>query len=167
MDEALRQKLLAWVAFYRDLGIEDFYRRPAEVRSSKVVTRDLVPEILSSSFSVPGSEVSAVRFFEAPNLGSVGPSSSLPGPPAQSLHLFEAPAPPSARRELETLEQIREDLGECHRCQLAAGRKTTRSRGKRLGRNRSRRPDRGEPDPLSVGRRTAARSATGNLPALH
>jgi uracil-DNA glycosylase family 4 len=124
MDEALRQKLLAWLAFYRDLGIEDFYRRPAEVRSSKVVTRDLVPEILSSSFSVPRSEVSAVGSFEAPNLGSVGPSSSLPGPPAQSLHLFEAPAPPSARRELETLEQIREDLGECHRCQLAAGRKT-------------------------------------------
>jgi len=36
--------------------------------------------------------------------------------------LFEAPPP--ARRERETLEQIRGDLGDCHRCRLAAGRKT-------------------------------------------
>jgi DNA polymerase len=37
------------------------------------------------------------------------------------LSLFEAPPPV---RGLETLEQIREDLGDCHRCRLAAGRKT-------------------------------------------
>jgi len=41
--------------------------------------------------------------------------------PSRSLSLFEAPPPV---RGPETLEQIREDLGDCHRCRLAAGRKT-------------------------------------------
>ena len=41
--------------------------------------------------------------------------------PPRSLSLFEAPPPV---RGPETLEQIREDLGDCHRCRLAAGRKT-------------------------------------------
>ena len=41
--------------------------------------------------------------------------------PPRSLSLFEAPPPV---RGSETLEQIREDLGDCHRCRLAAGRKT-------------------------------------------
>jgi uracil-DNA glycosylase family 4 len=43
---------------------------------------------------------------------------------AQSLSLFESPSPNTALRENETLEQIREDLGDCHRCRLAAGRHT-------------------------------------------
>jgi len=43
------------------------------------------------------------------------------GLPPRSLSLFEAPPPV---RGSETLEQIREDLGDCHRCRLAAGRKT-------------------------------------------
>jgi len=48
----------------------------------------------------------------------------LPGPgvPAHALNLFEAPSPKRAGRE--TLEQIRQDLGDCHRCRLAAGRQT-------------------------------------------
>ena len=38
-----------------------------------------------------------------------------------STYLVNAPVPV---RGSETLEQIREDLGDCHRCRLAAGRKT-------------------------------------------
>jgi len=38
------------------------------------------------------------------------------------MSLFDAPAPP--RREQETLEEIRTDLGDCRRCKLAGGRKT-------------------------------------------
>ncbi len=46
---------------------------------------------------------------------------STAGPPARSLSLFETPPP---ARGPETLEEIRDDLGDCHRCRLAAGRKT-------------------------------------------
>jgi DNA polymerase len=43
-------------------------------------------------------------------------------PPAPSLSLFETPPPkPSGP---ESLEQIRADLGDCHRCKLARGRHT-------------------------------------------
>jgi DNA polymerase len=43
-------------------------------------------------------------------------------PPAPSFSLFEAP-PPKPRGP-ETLEEIRADLGDCHRCKLAGGRHT-------------------------------------------
>ena len=33
MDDRLREKLAAWLEFYRDLGIEDFYRREPGSRS--------------------------------------------------------------------------------------------------------------------------------------
>jgi len=55
---------------------------------------------------------------------SIVASARPPAPsalPSRSLSLFEAPPPV---RGPETLEQIREDLGDCHRCRLAAGRKT-------------------------------------------
>ncbi len=50
--------------------------------------------------------------------------SARPVMPSQKLSLFEAATPAPARRERETLEQIRGDLGDCHRCKLAGGRKT-------------------------------------------
>jgi DNA polymerase len=43
-------------------------------------------------------------------------------PPTPSLSLFDAPRAPRPGRE--TLEEISEDLGDCHRCKLALGRKT-------------------------------------------
>ncbi|HEV1993535.1 MAG TPA: uracil-DNA glycosylase family protein, partial [Candidatus Acidoferrum sp.] len=38
--------------------------------------------------------------------------------------MFEAQPPVPTRRERETLEQIRADLGDCQRCRLAKTRKT-------------------------------------------
>jgi len=38
------------------------------------------------------------------------------------MSLFESNSPAEAPRENETLDQIREDLGDCHRCRLAADR---------------------------------------------
>ena len=115
MDEHLRQELAAWLEFYRELGIEDFYRRPPvpkiETGNSKLETRNskLVPEPSTGSrLPTPDSR-----------LPSLEPRA--PALPPQALNLFEAPQP--ARRERETLEQIRGDLGDCQRCRLASGRK--------------------------------------------
>ncbi len=57
-----------------------------------------------------------------PPLAAAKPAVAATPPMAvRSMSLFEAPAP---RRERETLEEIRADLGDCHRCRLAEGRKT-------------------------------------------
>lgn len=127
MDERLRKELAAWLQFYRELGIEDFYRREpgaaraaagAEVRGA--ATRGAE----SGRVMRPGFEP---RFAQVES-----PARPLPAapemrpapirPPTPSLSLFEAPPPP--RQGPETLEQIQKDLGDCQRCKLAEGRKT-------------------------------------------
>ena len=117
MDDRLREQLAAWLEFYRDLGIEDFYRREPgsspETRNSKLETgQDLQPP------------AAAVTSPAAPEPRVLSPESRAVNlsPPPLSLSLFEAPPPP--RREPETLEQVRADLGDCRRCRLAGGRKT-------------------------------------------
>jgi DNA polymerase len=129
MDERLRKELAAWLEFYRELGIESFYRRQPgaprvlagaeHLRSATVQgatesgreTRSLGPEQAQGGLGPlvrPPAPAPAVR-----------PASIRP--PTPSLSLFEA-APPG--RGPETLEQIQEDLGDCQRCKLAKGRKT-------------------------------------------
>ncbi|HEV2496055.1 MAG TPA: uracil-DNA glycosylase [Terriglobia bacterium] len=121
MDERLRQEVAAWLEFYRELGIEEFSLQP---RSSQLATPTPKVEVQHSGARVQEPVKSEV----APRPPTPGPAISeprtavLPGVPAQALSLFEAPSP--KRSESETLEQIREDLGDCHRCRLAAGRKT-------------------------------------------
>jgi uracil-DNA glycosylase len=131
MDERLRQDVAAWLEFYRELGIEEFYPRPP-ASVPKLETRDSRPETSRLGTETPESRSPKVE---------VGPRLPIPEPrlpalesqpvipdlraatlPPQALNLFEAP--PARRVEQETLEQIREDLGDCHRCRLAAGRKT-------------------------------------------
>ena len=119
MDERLRQELAAWLEFYRELGIEDFYRRPPV---SKIETGN-------SKLEIRNPKLATERQGPSPWSGAPNPEPRTPNPelraptlPPQALSLFEAPPP--ARRERETLEHIRGDLGDCHRCRLAAGRKT-------------------------------------------
>jgi uracil-DNA glycosylase len=115
MDDRLRQQLADWLEFYRELGIEDLYRRPAESELEAQAPKIEVP---------PVSEPQVARAqTRTPSPGSAVPTAPRPaGPAPRSLSLFEAPAPVRSGRE--TLEQIRQDLGDCHRCGLAAGRKT-------------------------------------------
>ncbi len=115
MDDRLRQQLADWLEFYRELGIEDLYRRPAE---AELETQD------SKIEAPPVGEAQVARAqTRTPSPGSAVPTAPRPaGPAPRSLSLFDAPAP--VRTGRETLEQIRQDLGDCHRCGLAAGRKT-------------------------------------------
>ena len=115
MDDRLRQQLADWLEFYRELGIEDLYRRPAE---SELEAQD------SKIEAPPLGEAQVARAqTRIPSPGSGVPAAPRPaGPAPRSLGLFDAPAPVRSGRE--TLEQIQQDLGDCHRCGLAAGRKT-------------------------------------------
>ncbi|HEV2178622.1 MAG TPA: uracil-DNA glycosylase [Terriglobia bacterium] len=108
MEERLREEIAGWLEFYRELGIDEFYRRRAvekpEVRSQKL-------------------EESAPMLDPESRTPSPEPRAPIPGPrlvAPRALSLFEAPPP--ARRERETLAEIRADLGDCRRCKLAAGR---------------------------------------------
>ena len=111
MDDRLREKLAAWLEFYRDLGIEDFYRREPGSRSETVDAK--LEGRKHPEPRVPSAE------SQVPSLESRPPSLS---PPPLPLSLFEAPPP--SRRDHETLEDVRADLGDCQRCRLARGRKT-------------------------------------------
>jgi len=122
MDEHLREQLAAWLDFYRELGMEDFYRRPAgaEIRNSKLEARSS-GGVETARPVVPTTPAAAGAGLQPGAMPAARPASAV-GPPAQSLSLFETPAAP--RRERETLDEIRADLGDCHRCRLAGGRKT-------------------------------------------
>ena len=116
MDERLRRELLDRLEFYRELGIEDFYRRkPGDVKTPAVAEKTSAPLAAMSSKPQKPAETPQPRepVQAAPR---VIPAAT------QSMGLFDAPSAP--RKERETLEEIRADLGDCHRCFLAKGRKT-------------------------------------------
>jgi DNA polymerase len=136
MDNRLRDELKAWLEFYRELGIEDFYRRapvsptleaarPAPVPAAAISPRPPAgPEIgyrtsdIGASFAAPARPKLAEP---RPSARTVQPSAIIQ-PPTPSLSLFEQP--PAPRSGPETLTQIRQDLGDCRRCKLAPTRKT-------------------------------------------
>jgi DNA polymerase len=155
MDDRLRQDLVNWLEFYRELGIEEIYQRdtgtlacagrtPGPV-APLPATRDAKLAEAAPSGGAPhrmvqggAPPVAAAK----PDLTATKPVVRAPAPvpppragasqtvvvappirpPAPSLSLFETPPPkPSGP---ESLEQIRADLGDCHRCKLARGRHT-------------------------------------------
>ncbi len=119
MDHRLKEEIAAWLEFYRELGIEDFYRREpgalwkteagdpsVETRNSKFETRPTPePRIPTTGGLSAATSQAPIR---------------IPKSKIQNLSLFEAPPPV---RDRETLDQIREDLGDCQRCKLAKGRR--------------------------------------------
>jgi uracil-DNA glycosylase len=162
MDDRLKEEIAAWLGFYRELGIEDFYRREPtssskpETGNSKIETarhwtastpkhdnydsspRPLggegVPPVRPSAANGPerseeargklrgtGEGVQPAIFETAREIqGAKSEPQILIKSKIQNLSLFEAPPPV---RGNETLDQIREDLGDCQRCKLAKGRK--------------------------------------------
>ncbi len=136
MDNRLKQELVAWLEFYRELGIEDFYRREpgsAGLQPGKSLVTSAPTAQPGCGGLQPGTSAAVSEAaMPAPSSPALTPSigraaaTSAPvtlGPPtsAQALNLFEAP--PAPRRATETLEDIRKDLGDCQRCKLAKTRK--------------------------------------------
>jgi DNA polymerase len=120
----IRDELLNWIEFYRELGVEEFYRREQAVSSSDHPITGSPDLPITRSPDLPISPPPAHPISRSPDHPItrspdriVAPAA---GPPLASLSLFEAPPPkPSGP---ETLEQIRADLGDCRRCKLAGGR---------------------------------------------
>ncbi|MGH9355321.1 MAG: uracil-DNA glycosylase, partial [Terriglobia bacterium] len=105
VNPTLAGQLKDWLQFFRDIGFEDFYHRPAR----------LVEQ--SAQMDASSGSGSAHRAAPAPEPVRNSPARLQPEP----LSLFEAA--PARTRERETLEDIRNDLGECQRCKLSKGRK--------------------------------------------
>jgi len=146
MDEQLRKDLANWLEFYRELGIEEFYRRPPGSAAPSAATSDdtavgahsrPVAQSLRSAgrAPLPQTAIEPALTEAAPVVSTAPPASPLRAGAAQttvvappirapkpSLSLFETPPPKPTGPE--TLEQVRADLGDCRRCKLAGGRKT-------------------------------------------
>jgi DNA polymerase len=130
LDPATRAALLTRVRFYRDLGLTEFYRRPVDPALAVQWAAELeaagVPAV---GAAVPGSTSS---FYGE----KAGEHQSQPAPALQPHFLEDQPIPP--RKLIPTppqvaaatppadraaaLELIREEIGECTRCPLHAGR---------------------------------------------
>jgi DNA polymerase len=128
----IRQELANWLEFYRELGVEEFYRRTPRAAAPSPI-RDGRPAQTAPGEGASRAPTAKPGFETQPVVGAAAVS-PLPGrasqavfgaapirPPAPSLNLFEAPAPKPVGPE--TLEQIRADLGDCQRCKLAGGRR--------------------------------------------
>ena len=134
MDDATREELKAWLEFYQELGIEGFYRRePATARTppSLEAARPTEPAAIAEVRTSPKPALpsSVTPAGQPPAMTSGAPSGSSPvtrhsslSIPPPTFSLFEAA--PAPRSGPETLEQIRQDLGDCRRCKLAPTRKT-------------------------------------------
>jgi DNA polymerase len=118
MDPKSRDELKARLEFYQELGIEQFYRlTPGQLSASLPATKSTTTAVPTPSPNLADTRLNPERVSAlVPNPNSIMPP--------QKLSLFEAPAPGVKPRESETLEQIREDLGDCQRCRLAKTRKT-------------------------------------------
>ena len=133
MDDETRKELTAWLEFYQELGIEGFYRRePGTVGTPPSL--EAARACAARGGSPHRNQFRHLRRRAWPRLPCLAPTAApdrwtsdsglrtVIRPPAPSFNLFEAA--PAPRSGPETLEQIRQDLGDCRRCKLAPTRKT-------------------------------------------
>ncbi|MGH9405474.1 MAG: uracil-DNA glycosylase [Terriglobia bacterium] len=125
MTSETRQHIADWLSYFRELGFEDLYRRPASATGSSIadLSRSHVP--LGSEQGPPRSHDERIAgpaagaspiVFRAAAAPTLAPAGAAP----RSLSLFESSAAPG---KSETLDDIRTDLGDCRRCKLWKGRK--------------------------------------------
>ncbi len=109
LPETSREKLEAWLHYYDDLGLGEFFtgRRAMGKRSVKTPA---VP--LQTAATPTPAATSAATAAASSSTIQGAPARILPVVPATSL--FEA----IDRVEGDTLELVRENLGECTRCRL-------------------------------------------------
>jgi uracil-DNA glycosylase len=124
VNREIAQQLQAWIQFFREMGIEDFYARdPGSEPKRLSGIREAQPAVPSEDLDAarqPSSSVAAEPVLETQPVKTRGPISSMT--PAGTLGLFDAGTPVAARK-IETLEEVRQDLGDCQRCKLSRGRK--------------------------------------------
>ena len=112
-----RGKLEAWLRYFDDIGLGAFYRDRAG-RAADVASAPALPVQEASESAAAPAQAKAVA-PPVPHAARVRPPeiavAKIPALPiVQGPSLFEA----AERIEGDTLERIREDLGECTRCRL-------------------------------------------------
>ncbi len=114
LDPSTREALVERVRFYRDLGLTEFYRRPVDTALTVQLAAEPEPSAHSDE---PAHEMeNAPALF--PDIQEDQPISSrkpTPAPPQV------AAAVPAAQRA-SALQLIRDEIGDCTRCALHAGR---------------------------------------------
>ena len=107
LDSATREALVARVRFYRDLGLTEFYRRPVD--PALLAQLAIAPEAVSERSN------STSNFVSVQEENPIPPRKHMPAAPEI------AAAVPAAGRAA-ALQLIRDEIGECTRCALHAGR---------------------------------------------
>jgi DNA polymerase len=126
------QKLAAWLRYYQDLRLAPFYRDRQSTSRAALGTPlafgHAVPTPTSAAAPTESSEASpvlqaaprekqptsAIRPSASPSPSSKNAPAPVSFPVLQAPSLFHA----SERIEGDTLERIRDDLGDCTRCRL-------------------------------------------------
>jgi uracil-DNA glycosylase family 4 len=131
LDPAIREALLARIRFYRDLGMTEFYRRPvdpalaaAEPEEQPQSAPNRAPEPVRMD---PGPASETRKSTPAPALfADLEPGESDTEHPIHARKSFSAPpqateaVPPA--EHAAALRIIREEIGDCTRCELHKGR---------------------------------------------
>ena len=112
-----RQKLTAWLQYYNDLRLGPFYRDRRSTLEARIVspTMQAAPRHKPAA-SAPreGTASVASKTPAASRVSAPEVRQAAPLPVMQAPSLFDA----SERIVGDTLERIREDLGDCTRCRL-------------------------------------------------
>jgi uracil-DNA glycosylase len=112
LDPSTREALVERVRFYRDLGLTEFYRRPVD--ASVLEAEPDEPQ----SMGAPGPALGTWNAMpDPPHPQEDAPIPRKPFPAAPEIADIVAPQDRAA-----ALQLIREDIGECTRCALHAGR---------------------------------------------
>ena len=109
-DRSATNALSEWLHYYRDLGFTHLYRRADPQYEARNLSTD--QQRNSEQPVASAKPVSTTTHLQYP-----GPAATQPSTGIEQAGLF-VPA-----RNQESLEQIREDLGDCRRCKLWEGRK--------------------------------------------
>src|SRR4051812_9063218 len=113
--EELRKRL----EFYRDLGIEELYRRqPMATKSNEAKTARPTEAEAKPATRTPATGIRTEPLRESDVIAPAVTSESLVKAPLTSVIL------PSLAPEDDSLQRIRMDIGDCRRCRLCEQRKT-------------------------------------------
>lgn len=109
-----RQALAARIDYYRDLGIFDFYRR-GEPLVPNPQESEAGPEVEAAAVSIHPEVAVSIPTYTHDEEQEIPPRKTFPAPPPV------AAAVPTADRA-GALRTIQQEIGDCRRCALAAGR---------------------------------------------
>jgi len=113
IDAATREALHARLRFYRDLGIGEFYRQAVELAPvSEAIPNEIARPLPEAPPATPALPLTSLTSTEENDIAARKP---FPAAPAQAAAL-----PPE--QHFAALKLIRDEIGDCHRCELSKGR---------------------------------------------